>query len=139
MAAITTKHDALTIFIRITIIIWCKISEKKYLNQHVRENDMWFSYSSHSRITIFYDFDSNSNLTRDDSNSDSNSRVYQNPWFRFQFQFQHHVILIPIPIPTNQALSPIIKLTYGFKLIGDLIIWQLEKGFSIVALANSHC
>ena len=88
----------------------------KYLSKHMHENDMWFSYQSHSRITIFYDSDSNSiqlglipilisvlspipgftKIHDSDSNSDSSSK-----WFRFQqtrlwfrFWFQN---LIPIP------------------------------------------
>mgnify|MGYP001801628099 CR=1 FL=1 len=41
-------------------IICYEISEMKYLTKHMHENDMWFSYQSHSRITNFYDSDSNS-------------------------------------------------------------------------------
>ena len=53
------KHDALTSFCNSNIMCH-KISEMKYLSKHMHENDMWFSYQSHSRITIFYDSDSNS-------------------------------------------------------------------------------
>ena len=82
------KHDALTNLCNSNIMCH-KISEMKYLSKHMHENDMWFSYQSHSRITIFLWFRFQLDSTRTDSNSDSDSesdsRVYQNSWFRFQF------------------------------------------------------
>ena len=81
--------------------------------QHIHKNDMWFSYQSDSRISIFYGSDPNSDSTRADSDSDSDSRVYQNPWFWFQFRFPWRVILLLIPIPVfPKNLIPILILIY---------------------------
>ena len=102
---IETKHDALTNFFLITIIIWIGISEMKCLSHTnlIPELQIFMIVIPTpiplGRIPILIPIPDFTKIH--DSDTDSKSSVSQTTWFRFWFRFQHHVIQIQILIPAN--------------------------------------